>query len=333
MNRVVFAITTCFLVSTAQAYQFEVKGQYGESIDEPRGYEAEQTQASFVWWLDDVSTKDGPLAEAGFLSKSSSLSFSFGRAETEFDVSGMLLPFFGPSIDSQTDRSEARFAWIHRSGWLVAAHAARSEMEQEASLFGDMDGDEYGLTIGYYLTDATTVEASYSLAESDGGSIRPRNPCPLLVDPCSLLQGNRTKVEVDTAALVLKHVASLLNQDFAVSLGYARAELDSTIRSAITTLDPFRVPRSIVVRTSQSAESNVLNVGATWYPTKHLGFELGYARQDADGSSDTDSYRLGTNWFVTENIYLGASVERTEVFLLTGEGDLDSATLKVGVRW
>lgn len=335
MNRVVFAITTCFLVSTAQAYQFEVKGQYGESIDEPRGYEAEQTQASLVWWLEDVSTKNGPLAEAGFLSRTSSLAVNFGRVETEFEPPSALLPFFAAfAQETENDRYGGTFSWIHDSGWILRAQVARTETDQSPGSFGDVDGDEYGVNLGYYLTNSTTIEASYVQGDSEGGS-RTQGTCPVLplLFICIESSSIQFDTEVDTAALAVKHVGAVLGQDFAINFQYAYIDADTTTRSVLVRRDQFGNLQTIRSRLSSDISTDSLSAGLTWYVNRRLGLDLGYARLDADDGPDVDSYRVGGSWFVTENIYLGASIERTEVSLFTGQDDLDSATLKVGLRW
>ena len=323
-------------MSTAHSYQFEVKGQYGESIDEPRGYEAQQSQASLVWWLDNVSTNKGPLAEAGFLSRTSSLSVSYGRVETEIEPPPDFIAFFGSPQETESERYGAAFSWVHESGWILRAQGGRTDTDQSPGNLGDRDGDEYGIGVGYYLTDSTTIDANFLRGESDGG-VTTRRECPpiliSLLGVCIESISTQFDTEVDTTSLGIKHVGNLLNQDFAVSFQYARIELDTTTRGAIVTRDAIGNLQTFRSRSSIDTSTDAINAEITWYPTRQLGFEFGISRQDLDDGADVDSYRIGTSWFVTQNLYLGASIERTEVVLLTGEDDLDSATLKVGLRW
>ena len=232
------------------------------------------------------------------------------------------------------DRYAGTFSWVHESGLILRAMAARTETEDAPGNFGVVDNDEYGLSIGYYLANSTTIELGHSQGESDGSS-RIEGTCQILPLLFSCIESSsfRFETEADTTSLGIKHVGSLLGQDLAVRVDYSRVDLDTTARSELVRRDQFGNVQTLGSVNSVDTTTDTASAELTWYITRRLGVGVGYARQDADDAPDANSYRLEGSWFVTENIYLGATLERTEIMLLTGEDDLSSATLKAGIRW
>ena len=151
MKKLTLAATIlCALTAagTANAYQAEVTGGFGiTDIDIAGADDAEAFGVQGKIFLNDVSTANGPLAEAAFLDRASNLSINYDRVE------------LGPV---KTDTIYAGVEYFAQSGLYVNAKIGQTTIDSV-----DVDATVYSAELGYIPTDGLLVAIGLVGADSD----------------------------------------------------------------------------------------------------------------------------------------------------------------------
>lgn len=133
----------------AQDFQFEANGVLG-FINEDYGFVEDDSDLlglSGTVYFETVSSKGGPLAEAGFIQKTS-------------NATAILL---SQNYDDGTADLDAQFL----TGQIIGASGLFLNLAVYQSEQGNSDEDGFGFGVGYYLTDLSTVEANLLSASED----------------------------------------------------------------------------------------------------------------------------------------------------------------------
>jgi hypothetical protein len=139
------------MIATGQAYadyQFELGGLYTQGEIGNTDYDGFGIGGEFHF--DRVDTSKGPLAEASFLDKSSSIGFGFISVE--------------PDIKNSDD-----IDFTNIGGRFVTATNLIIEADYATTDYGNSDVDTIGIGVGTYLDDNTDLVVSYS-NEDDNSS-------------------------------------------------------------------------------------------------------------------------------------------------------------------
>ena len=139
--------------SAAQAeYQFELGANSSTGDFEVGSASADQETFGLAgsYYLDSVDTSRGPLGEAAFLDRASSIDLDFSTGELDGDESDVDVDSF--AIDGRLVAKE--------SGWLL-------ELGYRLDEIGNEEVDTYSIGAGKYVLENTAVVLSYANSDSD----------------------------------------------------------------------------------------------------------------------------------------------------------------------
>lgn len=140
-------------VVQAQDFQFEANGALG-FVNEDDGFDdidSDLLGLSGTVYFEKVSTKGGPLAEAGFIQQ----------------VSNATATLLSQNYDDGIPDLDGRFL----EGRIIGASGLFLNLQAFQSEQGNNDVDGFGFGVGYYLTDLSTVEANLLSASDDDNDI------------------------------------------------------------------------------------------------------------------------------------------------------------------
>ncbi|NCF17768.1 MAG: porin [Haliea sp.] len=147
------------LSSAAQAeYQFEVGANSGTGDVDLGPVSADQDfiGLSGAYYLQSVDTSKGPLSEAAFLDRASSIQLAASMGEIDADNAG----------DADVDTYAAGTRLVHKeSGWLVDLGYRFDEIDPDNLEKEEID--TYSIGAGKYVLENTAVVLSYSNIDSD----------------------------------------------------------------------------------------------------------------------------------------------------------------------
>lgn len=153
MKKLTLAATIlCALTAagTANAYQAEVTGGFAVTdIDIAGADDVESYGLQGKIFLNDVSTANGPLAEAAFLDRASNLSINYDRSEAG---------------DIKTDTIYAGVEYFAQSGLYVNAKIGQASFDVGTE---NTDATVYSAELGFIPTDGLLVAFGLVGADSD----------------------------------------------------------------------------------------------------------------------------------------------------------------------
>lgn len=140
-----------------QSYQFEVTGGY-----EKDGVDTSTNKFTTLLaeiYFSPINTKNIPLAESAFLSKSSSVSIGYIKVNSDFQNSDL----------NSIDGSGPLFAidYITETGaFIIGATYSTTDIEADPDVITD-DIEITGIEIGKYLSEYSTVRFSYTSTDTE----------------------------------------------------------------------------------------------------------------------------------------------------------------------
>ena len=160
---------------TAQAendYRWELGGDYTRStvdadVKSSAGNASDNIDAdigtvSGTFYLTPVDTSKGPLAEAAFLDHASNITLAFTDGEVDLNSLDNELQ----DKDGQTYAVDTRYV-AEGPGWQLSGVLV--DLSFERSEPGDAEIDTYGIGIGKYITDTTTLVLNYGQVNVNNG--------------------------------------------------------------------------------------------------------------------------------------------------------------------
>lgn len=143
--------------STAYAYQSEFGAQLTSDQKEygVQTWDTNTIRLSGTWFTTDVDTSKGPLAEAPFLSKSTGISLSYARANTDYE--NAYFPEYDPSYNMDS--------WSGDSRWVTAERSIIFDVGYDY-FDTEIEGESYrsqalSLGVGTYITERSTLMLNY----------------------------------------------------------------------------------------------------------------------------------------------------------------------------
>ena len=329
-------ITSLSLSNFALAeYRAELDVNYGQT--QGLSNDPEDLNFTAAVFLEPVDDSRGPRAEAEFLTRASSLRYTFNLTEFATPAFGVPGVAVGESRLTNTNHSlTARYVFPD-TGWIATLQGSVQNPD-DVSVAGSFDTDTtaYGVLagVGYYLDDSTTVELFAGYSEFNGDTTNLLDCATFgIVDPNCENIGVDTDFDTETftVSALLRRVGKIGNAVFSTTVGVGYANFDLTnsgpeasiIGDVDPTLTDTPLPGFESVTTSDSDDSiNVLLAG-TWYPINDLGVDLNYAFESA---GPVDGHTIGTavGWFVTPSIELRGSYEVT-FFNGSSDGVIDGS--------
>jgi len=354
-TRPVFAGLLCFVSltfghSALAEFRFSALGSYS-NID-GIGTDQDVYRFSISGFLRPVDDQKGPLVEAAFLNRSSSLTYSYSRSELDIEqvaiISGTITDTVtidaaasdGAQTDVNAHRLSARYVFPD-SGWIVGGGIDLEDGETdsptgvgfESTATSDIDAWSVDLTVGRYLLAQTsvTLAASYGTTETDTDSTGTAFLDPAI--PAGELQ-IETQIEVDNdifdVGFLLEHVGDVGSDSFRVNLnaGYSSTETDARVMTAFT---GFPVDSPDMVNEFEmdlgTIEGWNAGIGGTWYFSRAFGLSSSYAYTDF-GFLETNTYSGGFTWFVAPKFELSGSYAISDFIGFGGTTE----TWQVGLR-
>jgi len=285
-------------------YQFELDGSYSEI----NGSDAnpENLNLSGEWFFKTIDDSQGPLAEAGFLSGESSLSYAFDRTESQFFV------FRSPGTDSRRVASRGHDAALRyvfpESGWIISAGGNFTNPPNFPTAENNaVDSDQYGLTLGVgrYLNRFTTLELFARYDESSTKNTLSVECLQFFIaDPnCQRIE---QKFNFESEAMGIsaqfRRVGRIGRAIFSTTARIGYTDIDATNTTTGFEVvgevsDTGLLPLIPANRTSANSDSWDALLAGSWYPLDQLGFDLNYTFSSF-GPQDNHGVGVGFGWFI-----------------------------------
>ncbi|WP_445345448.1 porin Omp33-36 [Acinetobacter bohemicus] len=154
MKKLGLATALLLAMTGAQAYQFEVQGQ-SEFIDASDANDKDFTGGiQGTYYLKDVDTSKGPLAEAAFVNQASNVSLAYNYAELGTDGTDFIAHNYGAKAE----------AYIPTKVVPVYASASYSHtiLDGKNNQTADQNGDRYAVEVGALAAPNFLVAVGYT---------------------------------------------------------------------------------------------------------------------------------------------------------------------------
>ena len=249
------------LSSTAQAeYQFELSSNAHTGDIEIGNVDADRESFGLTgtYYLGSVDTSKGPLAEAAFLDRASSITLDFSIGEIDFDDG-----------DFDVDHYSAESRLVSKeTGWLVDLGYRRTEIDNE-------EIDTFAIGVGKYVLENTAVVLSY--ANSDAVAL---NYVDFDVESTG---------DFDRYGLAVEHLWQLETGAIKLDLSAALVDVDNADDINVWALGgTYYLNPSLGFGAdyshSDSDETDVedWSLFAKWFVTEQVELSLAYSEQEDD---------------------------------------------------
>lgn len=292
MRRLIWLFPILILSSVAKAdYLTELELRLQDSNNDYRSNLEEETDGKLLGatvYFSPVTTENVPIAEAGFLSRQSSLGIDYIDLDTDYKYVG----FFSGSNGVESEKGKllsGRFV-LTGSELILGMDIGQVEVKYDNNGFlYDSDIDIIDLSIGWYLTDMSALTLGIGR----------------LLDETEYLYAfigsdvfYKTEEETTSILVDYKHVFSLY--------GGSYISINGGIVLSETTDD-----------SSESYLAIQESVAVDWYPNESfsVGFDMEYINYDSDDfnydyyeDATELSYSLNTRYYFNEKVGLSASL-------------------------
>ncbi|NIB41767.1 putative porin [Pseudomaricurvus alkylphenolicus] len=270
-------------LSAANPYQAEVGAEYTDVSSNDFFGDGRSLELYGTYYLNPVEAGEYPLSEAAFVSRASGISALLNEQQVDAPSN-----FLSGDADAQ---GLALSGWyVHpESGWLIFGSISREESDYQTE---EIEADAYSLSVGKYLWDTTTLVVGYAHKDEDI-DIDFRSfhcagfGCADIVDP-----PNR---ETDRASVAFRHLGQYSDYHYAVDVGYARE-----------TEEQYHWEQ----------DNDQYSFMFSAYPNRNTRIVLGFEKvnfRDRALADDTDTYRIGVEYFVTPAFAVFVSYEELKV--------------------
>ncbi len=290
-------------------FRVELDGSYSE-IREGEGSPDEVDVAATVY-LQPVKDTTGPLGEAAFLARASSLQYSYSR--DKFDSADVPRGPAGEALFDRTPTSHglsARYV-VPDSGWIFSLAGARPETFDTDTV--DIDGWSTSIGVGRYLSATTSIElfVGYSTSDSDFRSSQPCGDFLASLGCAELAFDSDGDIDTTSVSALYRRVGKIGRHTFATSagIGYAAIDIDTASDGPLVIGETGELVDGLGIDSSSFRSSASIDdnwnafVAGTWFVTREIGIDAGLDFETSDGEQDY-SFNVGVGWFVTPNVEL-----------------------------
>lgn len=303
MKKLGLATALLLAMTGAQAYQFEVQGQ-SEYVDNTANDKNFTGAVQGTYYLKDVDSSKGPLAEAAFLNQASNVSVAYNYGEYDEPTTE------GPlDIISHTYGAKAE-AYIPTKVVPVYASASYNHTINDSKNNnleeGDDNGDRYALELGAVVAPNFLVAVGYTSvanqASLDAFNILANGVAKAALESNTI--GEDPNYDQDAITARTKYVGAIDGTN--MSIGFESGLV--------------------------YGEDTAYNLGTTLFVTPKLSVGASYMESSFTGSPDK-AWGANVNYFITPAVAVGASyVNANFESALAGEDLTVRDTQSVGVN-
>lgn len=268
MKKLGLATALLLAMTGAQAYQVEVQGQ-SEYIDNTVNDKNFTGAVQGTYYLKDVDSSKGPLAEAAFLNQASNVSVAYNYGE--YDVDADDSDFTSHTIGAKAE------AYIPTKVVPVYASASYSNtITDNKDGNADDHGDRYALELGVLPTNNFLVAVGYTSVANQYS-----------LDAFNILANGVVKSVGETATIDQ-------DQDAITARTKYVGAIDGTNMS-------IGFESGLVY-----GDDTAYNLGTTLFVTPKLSVGASYAESSFAGTPDS-AWGANVNYFITPAVAVGAS--------------------------
>lgn len=300
MKKLGLATALLVAVTGAQAYQFEVQGQ-SEYIDTAANNKDFTGGVQGTYYLKDVDTSKGPLAEAAFLNQASSVSAAYNYAEYKYD--------------KEVPKAKIHSYGVKAEGFVatpvVPVYASATYSHTETKRSGSDDsGDRYALEVGAVVVPGFLVAAGYTNVPNhsalDTFGIMKNGIASSLIEADDVLYPKS-----DAATLRAKYVGPISGTNMAFGFETAATIGENTLYGL--NADLYLNPK--------------LSIGATFLGSDMSVSDNADVANGINGYAFNQAYGANVNYFITPAVAVGVSYLHANY-----KGDIDGDMDTVGVN-
>ncbi|TCB54112.1 porin Omp33-36 [Acinetobacter terrestris] len=294
MKKLGLATALLLAMTGAQAYQFEVQGQ-SEYIDNTVNDKNFTGAVQGTYYLKDVDSSKGPMAEAAFLNQASNVSvaYNYGEYDVNADDADQVTHTIGAKAEAYVP---TKFVPVYASASY--SNTITDNKDGEA----DDHGDRYALELGALAIPNFLVAVGYTSVANEYS-----------LDAFNILSNGVAK-----AALESNTIAD--DQDAITARTKYVGAIDGTNMS-------IGFESGLVY-----GEDTAYNLGTTLFVTPKLSVGASYMESSFAGSPDK-AWGANVNYFITPAVAVGASyVNANFESALAGEDLTVRDTQTVGVN-
>ena len=313
------------------------------------------------YFFTPVSADTGPLQQAGFISRSSSVSLFYSESDNDAYVT--------PIGDADSYGVSGQYI-ARTTGWFVGAGYASldSSDKSDAGIIRqryDADGEDYTISVGKYLFQNTTLALSYQKQKIDELNATFQSSLTTCgLGPCAPLLGSvETTTESDNYAINFKHLGVVKGVYYELSASYTDIELSvksEFIFDAITLgpaiispiADPGLLSGGALVALAvplpmlnSERDLSSYTMGVAVYPVRSLSVGVDYSVFDND-TTKPETLALAVEWFVLPSLAVRFSYGKTNFedqqigfaglpssFMTVSTSDVEDYSLGISARF
>jgi len=287
MKKLGLATALLLAMTGAQAYQFEVQGQ-SEFIDASDANDKDFTGGiQGTYYLKDVDTSKGPLAEAAFLNQASNVSLAYNYAELGTDGTDFIAHNYGAKAE----------AYIPTKVVPVYASASYSHtiLDGKNNQTADQNGDRYAVEVGALATPNFLVAVGYT-SVADQFALDAFN---VMSNGVVKAVGETATINEDQDAITArtKYVGAIDGTNMAI--GFETNLLFAEYKAYSLKTDLFvNTKLSVGVSYAESSfagtPDSAIGANVNYFITPAIAVGASYVNANAEGS-DLDTQTVGVN--------------------------------------
>lgn len=318
--------------ATAQ-FRFETTGSYA-NVD-PTFTEEDRYNGSISWFPFSVDETKGPLAEATFLSRSSSLRYSYKRAENtaQFPNPSFLMPLPGPrdpmelvlqvivdrEENTDTHMIDTRYV-VADTPWIVGSSFSITDGDVSTNdTPSDLDNWSGALMLGRYVLTNTTVNFRAEYGEREMTTKSTLELSSLLPD-IDQISEITSEVEIETIDIsaIGEHVGTVGGYSYRLeaNASFLSFEGDIETENIITDAATGELIPDLSVTGSRMSLGTVdgwrAGLSGIWYFNDRIGLNANYQFTDLENQK-SNSYGIGLSWFVTKYLEVRGNYQQVDI--------------------
>ena len=309
MKKLALAAALLATVTGAQAYQVEVQGG-SEFLDSTINTKDFSGAVSATYYLKNVDTAKGPLAEAAFLNQASSVSVAYQYQPLTADYVGQ--NFLDAEIHSYGAKGEAYYATPVAPVYASASYTHNRFDSRNNNVPLDGNSDTWGVEVGVLPINNFLIAVGYTQI------------------PDNLIQGTRLTVgSINAFGLTQQGVIPALYETSTIG---DKNDIITARTKYVGAIDGTNM--SIGFEAGYlKGENSQFNFKSDLYLTPKLSVGGFYAESSVQNSNNDAIYGGNVSYFVTDAIAVGATyAQYNATSPILGNIALDSQTYGLNVK-